>query len=91
MKDKRVHAFYSGMVQGVGFRLTARDIALGLNLTGWVRNLPDGRVELVAEGKDNELKGLLDKINDAFGQYTRDENITWEKPTGEFQDFEITR
>ena len=47
---KRAHVFYSGRVQGVGFRYSTREVACGYEVTGRVRNLPDGRVELVAEG-----------------------------------------
>jgi len=45
---KRAHVYYSGSVQGVGFRFTAEDLARQNNLTGWVKNLADGRVEIVA-------------------------------------------
>ena len=51
----RVRIFYSGHVQGVGFRYTAKTVAAGYDVTGLVRNLPDGRVELVAEGAREEL------------------------------------
>src|SRR5471030_2081507 len=51
---RRMKVFYSGRVQGVGFRYTARTVAAGFEITGYVRNLPDGRVELVAEGDDSE-------------------------------------
>ena len=47
---RRLTVFYSGQVQGVGFRYTAKTVATGFEITGTIRNLPDGRVELVAEG-----------------------------------------
>ena len=50
---KRIHVYYEGRVQGVGFRFTSEYVAQQLKLTGWVKNLPDGRVELVAEGKED--------------------------------------
>ena len=49
---------YSGRVQGVGFRYTVRTLATGYEVTGTVRNLPDGRVELTAEGRENELEAF---------------------------------
>ena len=53
------HVFYEGRVQGVGFRYTARQIAKGWDVTGWVRNLPDGRVELLVGGDSAEVEGFL--------------------------------
>ena len=50
----RRHLFYSGRVQGVGFRFTAQRIASGFAVTGWVRNLPDDRVEMLVEGEKDE-------------------------------------
>jgi acylphosphatase len=58
--------FYSGRVQGVGFRYTVRRIAGGYEVTGWVKNLPDGRVELQAMSADGEeLEGFLQAIKDS--------------------------
>jgi acylphosphatase len=53
---------YSGRVQGVGFRFTARQIAAGYEVNGWVKNLPDGRVELQATGEAEELEAFLAEI-----------------------------
>jgi acylphosphatase len=90
MADKRVHVFYSGHVQGIGFRYSAEDIAMGLGLKGWVKNLADGRVEVVAEGKEEDVKEFMDKISKGqLGRYIRDVELSWEKPTGEFDSFEI--
>jgi acylphosphatase len=86
---KRAHVFYSGRVQGVGFRYTAEDIAIGVGITGWVKNLADGRVEIVAEGKEEDLKGFLDRIKGRFDRYISDVELLWEKPTREFDSFEI--
>ena len=49
-------------MQGVGFRWSVRDAAKGFDVTGWVRNLPDGRVELQVTGEDDELRAFLDCI-----------------------------
>jgi acylphosphatase len=57
-----LQVFYEGHVQGVGFRYTVRHIAKGFDVTGWVRNLPDGRVELQVTGEENELRAFLDQI-----------------------------
>jgi acylphosphatase len=57
-----LQVFYEGNVQGVGFRWTVRHIAKGFDVTGWVRNLPDGRVELQAGGEESEVLAFLDAI-----------------------------
>ena len=54
--------FYSGRVQGVGFRYSVKQIAAGYEVTGWVRNLPDGRVELVASGEQAEVEAFIEAI-----------------------------
>lgn len=87
---KRAHIVYSGHVQGVGFRYTAQDIATRLGLKGWVKNLEDGRVEIVVEGKEEDIKGFLDKISKGqLGRYIIDTGLSWGKPTKEFDDFDI--
>jgi acylphosphatase len=87
---KRLTVYYSGRVQGVGFRYTVREVACGYEVTGHVRNLPDGRVELVAEGDENELKAFLDGVRDAgLAGHIRHEETHWQPPTGEFGGFEI--
>jgi acylphosphatase len=53
---------YEGHVQGVGFRFTVRHIAKGFDVTGWVRNLPDGRVELQVTGQEDEVRAFLDHV-----------------------------
>src|ERR1051325_11909955 len=57
-----VQVFYEGKVQGVGFRWTVRHIATGFEVTGWVRNLPDGRVELQVGGDENEVRAFLEAV-----------------------------
>jgi acylphosphatase len=84
---KQVHAFYTGRVQGVGFRFTAEDIARDLSVTGWVKNLRNGQVELVAEAEEEVLKDFLAKITQYFSSYIQDVKIEWQPETGEFKDF----
>ncbi|MCX7887672.1 MAG: acylphosphatase [Verrucomicrobiae bacterium] len=87
---RRVQVFYNGRVQGVGFRYTVRATAFGYEVTGFVRNLPDGRVELVAEGEEAELKAFLQAIRDSgLSGYIRHEQTQWSDATGEFTRFEI--
>jgi acylphosphatase len=57
-----LQVFYEGRVQGVGFRYSVRQIAKGFNVTGWVRNLADGRVEMQVAGEDDEVRAFLDAI-----------------------------
>ncbi|MBX6325905.1 MAG: acylphosphatase [Chthoniobacterales bacterium] len=57
-----LQVFYEGNVQGVGFRWTTRQIAKGFEVTGWVRNLPDGRVELQVSGEESEVRAFLEAI-----------------------------
>ena len=57
--------FYEGRVQGVGFRFTVKQIARGFDVTGWVRNLPDGRVELQCSGEPAEVEAFLKEIADS--------------------------
>ena len=90
MIDKRIHVFYSGRVQGVGFRYTVESVASKLGLTGWVRNMRDGRVEAVCEGGDKALRSFLDDIRNGFPDYyIKDAQVSWEEPAHEFDKFEI--
>jgi len=57
--------FFSGRVQGVGFRYTAKQLAKGFDVTGWVRNLDDGRVELQVMGEAGELDEFLAELHDS--------------------------
>ena len=86
---KQIHVYYSGRVQGVGFRFTAEDVAQDLEVTGWVKNLRDGGVEVVAEAEEERLKEFLERINKYFSRYIQDADIQWLPAAGEFKDFGI--
>ena len=86
----RAHVFIEGLVQGVFFRANTRREALLLGLRGWVRNLPDGRVEAIFEGDEKDVERLirwcrrgptLAKVSDA--------SVQWEEPENSFSDFRI--
>ena len=84
--------FFSGRVQGVGFRYATKTVATGFELTGAVRNLEDGRVELKAEGEKQELEEFLAAIRDSeVGRFIRNEQVNWEDAKNEFRGFEIVR
>ncbi len=86
---KRVHLYYSGSVQGVGFRFTAREAAEELGVCGWVKNLGDGRVEITAEAEEDTLKDFLARINHYLSRYIQDTGIEWLAASGEFKEFGI--
>ncbi len=88
----RLHARASGLVQGVNFRQTAARRANSLRLTGWVRNLPDGAVETVAEGRAADLEAFLAFLRRGppAAEVTGVE-AEWLAATGEFQDFTVQR
>ena len=87
-----MEVFYTGHVQGVGFRYTVKSTAAGFEITGTVRNLTDGRVELVAEGARDELEAFLVAIRDAgLKHFIRDEAVTWGPVQNTFRGFEIVR
>ena len=84
--------YYSGNVQGVGFRYTVKSVATGFEVTGLVRNLADGRVHLVAEGAREELEGFRQAVREAgLGHFIRNETVNWAEPQNEFRGFEIAR
>jgi acylphosphatase len=87
---ERVHLIVSGDVQGVLFRVKTLGIANNLGLTGWVKNTLGGGVEIVAEGKKEALEELASWCKKG-PPYSRVENveITWEKSTGEFSNFDV--
>ena len=86
----RLHLLITGRVQGVGFRFSARDEALDLGVTGWVRNLPGGEVEILAEGRRDRLLMLeaWAHLGPPLAHVT-DVRADWLDFTGEFREFRI--
>jgi acylphosphatase len=81
--DVRLHAFVSGYVQGVGFRYWVREQAQRLGVAGSVRNLPDGRVEIAAEGARPDCESLLAAVRGASAPGSvRDVDASWAEPQG---------
>ena len=80
---------YSGDVQGVGFRYTAMRLAEQFDVTGYVRNLPNGQVELLAEGSPEQVEAFLEAIREQMGQYIQNVQQTDHPPTGQYHSFNI--
>ncbi len=86
---KQLHLYYSGRVQGIGFRYTVADIANFQKVWGWVKNLDDARVEVMAEAEEDTLNSFLQQVNQHFSQQIKDVNIEWLSASGEFRDFKV--
>lgn len=90
--DARVHLLIQGRVQGVGFRAATQDQARELGLVGWVRNLNDGRVEVLAEGRHDKVEALIAWCwrGPVFSQVA-DVSVVREEVQGDFKRFELRR
>ena len=86
---RRLTVHFGGLVQGVGFRYTARQVAADHEVTGYVKNLPDGRVELVAEGDADELTTFTTAVKRAMGDYIRDTQTAESPATNEYPSFDV--
>jgi acylphosphatase len=80
----RFTVHFSGHVQGVGFRYTARNIARGYALSGYVANLPDRRVELVVEGQESVAQAYVDELTHAMAGFVKQTQVDRSPATGEF-------
>jgi acylphosphatase len=90
--DARARIVITGLVQGVFFRREITDLARRLGIVGWVRNLPDGRVEAIAEGEKSKLEELIRFCNvGPSGARVRRVDVEWSDRTGELHGFRITR
>jgi acylphosphatase len=86
----RAHVFVSGRVQGVFFRSETKHKAESHNVKGWVRNLPDGRVEAVFEGEEEAVKALIEFCKRGpSGARITNVDLRWENFTGEFDAFKV--
>jgi acylphosphatase len=91
LSKKRVRLLVTGKVQGVAFRAHTREIARSLGLTGWVRNLPDGRVEALAEGDEKSLESFIAWCHKGpRSARVAGVALEWSDPTGEHASFDIT-
>lgn len=86
---KQLHVLFSGRVQGVGFRQTTAYLAGGFQVTGWVKNLSDGRVELLAEGDEAELERFFTKLRNSMISLIQQAETEKRAATGKYQAFEI--
>lgn len=84
------HIIFRGRVQGVGFRYTTYRIAGRYDVTGFVRNLPDGTVEMLAQGLADEVDRCIEDVQDSFSGYIRDARIELTAYHPQYSDFEIT-
>jgi acylphosphatase len=85
-----MHVIFKGRVQGVGFRYTTRRIADRYQLTGFVRNLPDGTVEMLAQGSSNDIDDCMRNIKEYFSDYIKDAKVNEIPPDPKYTDFQIT-
>ena len=91
MRDslERREVYFSGMVQGVGFRYTTRRTAERFRVTGFVQNLPDGRVRVVVEGTAPEINRFLDAVGSELGHYITAKEQERSDAVGGLQSFDI--
>jgi acylphosphatase len=88
---ERMTIYYSGRVQGVGFRYTVKSLTLGFDVRGFVRNLVDGRVELSIEGEKEELEAFQVAVMESgVGPLVRHQEVIWSPAENNFRGFEIT-
>ena len=87
---ERVMIHFAGRVQGVGFRYTCRQLAKGFSITGMVKNLDDGRVELIAEGEKEEIESYLQALDQShLKSFIRNRSIEWSPAQKDLNGFNI--
>lgn len=86
---KQVKLIFYGRVQGIGFRYIAQRFARKLNLQGYVKNLADGSVKLIAQGDEESINNLVLEIKKYFLSEIEKVETIWQKPTSTFRDFQI--
>lgn len=90
MEQVAQHVIFSGRVQGVGFRYTTRRIADRYDLSGWVKNLPNGTVEAFFQGNETNIRNCINELNDCFSGYLRNTKITPQPCNPQYTGFQIT-
>ncbi len=86
----RAHVYYTGRVQGVGFRYTAEALAHKAGVVGFVKNLPDRRVEVVCESTQEKIDLFLNEIQQSdLGKHILKTDRSWEEPSGNYTDFTV--
>ena len=89
MNQTAKHIIFAGRVQGIGFRFTALDIANRYKLTGMVRNLPDGTVEMITQGPADDIADCIRDIKEAFEDYIRETKTEEIPPDPKYTNFKI--
>ena len=89
--EKACMVYYTGNVQGVGFRATAAEIARDYPVTGWVKNLPDGRVQLLAEGPADAVDKFLKAVRSHWEGNIEKEDVESQTPSDKYQSFDIVK
>jgi acylphosphatase len=84
------HIIFLGRVQGVGFRYTSYNISRRYQLTGYVKNLPDGTVEMTAQGPEDDVSSCIRDIKEYFGKYIREVKIEEIPINTQYTDFKIS-
>jgi len=90
MEQTAKHIIFVGCVQGVGFRFTALNVANRYGLTGLVRNLPDGTVEMIVQGHRDDIDYCIQDIKESLGNYIRETKIKETTINPQYKDFKIT-
>ncbi len=85
----QAHIYFTGIVQGVGFRYTTQRMASELGLLGWVANLSDGRVEMILEGRKEQIEKLSEQLEAHFSGSIQDKEVLFSTASGKFKDFRV--
>jgi acylphosphatase len=89
MAVERARVIFAGFVQGVGFRFTTKMLAGGYAVTGWVRNLADGTVEVEAQGEKDEVRAFIDRIRSEMKRNIVETTLTWTGARMDEQGFSV--
>ncbi len=87
----QAHVYFSGIVQGVGFRYTTERFASNLGLVGWAKNLSDGRVEMMAQGSQNKVEELIKQLELHFSGSIQHTDVSYTSVVEKFNNFCVMR